>query len=268
MTTYERIFWACYAAGAAGTTLGCLALWLPKPLQRAGRPLLVAGWAALTAAAVARGLVAGRVPVIGTFENTLLAGGFIVLTAILISIGGPVQRSHHFARLLAPLALLTLAAGWLAPMQPLPISAGGRSWMGYVHALIGWADFAVLAGTLAAAVGQLRNSRAVEEEAWDETLARLLGLGFALLTATMASGSVYSYILFGEWYRWQVVETTTMAAWLAYAALLHLRLLHRWSGRRLAVATLAAFPLALVAFWIWAIYPDTYHYFDAALRVR
>lgn len=270
--TLGQAFWALYGVGAIATALGSLALWLPQAVRRTAVPLLAAGFAGLAGSVAVRWAIAERPPVIGTFENTLVTAALVVATAVVLALFGPPARRPPLPGLLAPWALVLLVGGQFARRAPLPIDAGGRTVIGYVHAFVGWLDFAVLLGSLAAAIGLLAYKRSTgegsDEGLWDEALARLLGLGFTLLTATMASGSIYSFILFGEWYRWQVVESAAAVAWLAYAALLHLRLLHRWRGKKLALATLAAFPLAVVAFWVWAVYPMTYHYFDAVLRIR
>lgn len=270
--TLGQAFWVLYALGAIATALGSLAFWWPRSAPRAAASILAVGFVDLAGSVAVRWAIVGRPPVIGTFENTLVTATLVVGTALVLSRFGPPAKRPPLPGLLAPWALALLAGGQFARRAPLPIDAGGRAVIGYVHAFVGWLDFAILLGSLAAAIGVLAYKRSAGEGAdegiWDEALARLLGLGFALLTATMASGSIYSFILFGEWYRWQVVESAAAVAWLAYASLLHLRLLHRWRGQKLARATLAAFPLAVIAFWVWAVYPATYHYFDAVLRIR
>lgn len=265
--SYVEVFWLLYGVALLALVGGCVSF-LPRRTSRFALPLLAVALSCLVGALFVRSLIAGRLPVIGTFENTMVAAAMIVMTALVCALWGPPLKRPSLAELIAPWAVLVLAGGLFAPLAPIPIDAGGRTLIGYVHAFVGWLDFAVMVGTLAASIGLLINTVNADENAWDESLSRLLGLGFALLTATMASGSIYSYLLFGEWYRWQLVESAAALAWLSYAALLHLRLLHRWRGRRLAYAVLAAFPLAVIAFWVWAIYPNTYHYFDAVLRTR
>lgn len=262
------VFWMLYGVATVATALGSVAFWGPRWARTSGIVLLLVAVGGFIGTLGSRWMIAGRPPVIGTFENTLVTATLIVAVAVAVACFGPPTPQPPLPGLIAPWALVVLAGGSLAIRTPLPIDAGGRTLIGYFHALVGWLDFALLVGSFAAAIGLLLCRRAADDAAWDEALTRLLGLGFALLTLTIASGSVYSFILFGEWYRWQIVETASAVAWLACATLLHLRLLHRWQGRRLAVATLVAFLITVPAFWIWAVYPTTYHYFDAVLRLR
>jgi ABC-type transport system involved in cytochrome c biogenesis permease subunit len=93
-------------------------------------------------------------------------------------------------------------------------------------------------------------------------MVRGTGVGFALFTVMMCVGAVYSFLLFADWYRWEIVGTSTFIGWLGYGAVLHAYLLFGWTGRRLAWATLGLLPVLLFAFWSWSVFSGTYHYFD------
>jgi ABC-type transport system involved in cytochrome c biogenesis permease subunit len=79
---------------------------------------------------------------------------------------------------------------------------------------------------------------------------------------------VYSLMLFSDWYRWQLVEAFAAAAWVAYSMLLHARLMFGWRGRKLAWFAVALVPLMVGTFWVWSVYPGTYHYFERVLASR
>jgi len=246
--------------------LGTVSLWLPRTWWWAGAVMLAAGTVADATFIVLRAVGVGRPPVMGTFENTLVAAGAIALVALACALAGPFAGRPQLARLLAPWAFSTLAYGLFFRSQPMALEASGRSLLGYAHAFVGWLDLAVL---LAATSAALATAVAKDSDGlWDEAHARLLGIGFALLTVTMATGALLSLLLFSEWFRWQVVESFAAAAWIAYALVLHARLMFGWRGRRLALATLAVLPVVIAAFWIWSVYPDTYHYFERAVAMR
>lgn len=260
------LHWAAFALLAAGVA----ALWLPRAKAGAklGFAALLAGLAALTVSIAVRWIASGRPPVLGTFENSLVAAWMVTAVALLVASVGPFRRLPHLTRLVAPWALAVLAYGLAFEREPMRLEAAGRSVVGYLHALAGWAAFAVLLAATMSAAGLLLSKGEDGSLRWDQALSRLAGVGFALLTATMASGSIYSMMLFSDWYRWQIVEVLSAAAWLAYGLLLHSRLLQGWRGARLAWSTLAVTPLMLAAFWIWSVYPDTYHYFERVLTLR
>lgn len=262
IASVSALWWVALALFA----VGAVALWLPRRAWICGAVLLGAGVAVDVVFTVRRALDIGQPPVLGTFENTLVAAPIIGSIAIGYALVGPFAGKPQLTRVLAPWAPLTLAYGLLFRSEPLALEAAGRSLLAYAHAFVGWTDLGfLLAATMAAAgaawVGE-------KESPWDEAHVRALGIGFALLTVTMATGAVLSMLLFSEWFRWQIVEALTAALWIAYGLILHARLMFGWRGRKLAGATLAALPLALAAFWIWSVYPDTYHYFEKALSLR
>lgn len=268
MNAFVDLAGALYWAGLALLAFAALSLWLPRIGWEAGNGLLVGGLLSLGLSIAGRWIETGRPPVLGTFENTLVAAWMVGALALILARTGPFAGLPHLSRLLAPWAPLLLAYGSRFERQPLRLEAAGRSIVGYAHALTGWADFALLLAATMAAVGMLLSRADGDAVRWDESLSRLAGIGFALLTATMGTGALYSLMLFSDWYRWQLVETLAAAAWIGYGLLLHSRLLYGWKGRRLAWSMVGAFPLMMALFWIWSVYPDTYHYFERLVTSR
>lgn len=60
---------------------------------------------------------------------------------------------------------------------------------------------------------------------------RLVRIGFPLLTAGIAIGSVWAAFAWGDWWSWDPKETFSLAVWLVFAAFLHFRYLY---GRKFA----------------------------------
>lgn len=228
------------------------------------RAALLAAAITLSAETGIRAAITGRAPLVGTYENTLVVALLIAIaSALVLFFAAPAVRST-LARLTAPWALAALAFGWRFSSQPLPIGAEGRGALAFIHGAVGWIDFTVLLVGTMAALGMLL-SRKSASSAWQPLVTRLLGSAFALLTATMASGALLSFGVFGSWYQWQIAETLAAALWLGYGFLLHAYLLFGWRDRRLAALVIALLPLSLAAFWSWSIYPATYHYFERIL---
>ena len=97
---------------------------------------------------------------------------------------------------------------------------------------------------------------------WERTRFRA---GFSALTALLAVGSWYLYILFAVFWKWEIVETLTLIAWIGYGVVIHGRLFYRWHGRTLDIGVALLLPVLLLAFFIWSVFPGTYHYFDIPL---
>ncbi len=76
----------------------------------------------------------------------------------------------------------------------------------------------------------------------------LIGLGFVLLTLTLASGIFYSEELFGEPARANYKNVLAVAAWITFATLLIGRWRRGWRGRRALKWILAGTLLLLLAY--------------------
>ncbi|WP_269531209.1 inner membrane protein YpjD [Chitinimonas sp. BJYL2] len=75
-----------------------------------------------------------------------------------------------------------------------------------------------------------------------------LGLGFALLTATLATGVVFSELLFGAPARLNHKVLFSLTAWMIFGGLLWGRLVRGWRGRLAVNWTLAGFAALLLAY--------------------
>lgn len=255
--TFGQLWLATLAIGAVSAGV----LGLAREHRRRDLILAAIPLAALTALLGSRWAITGHPPVFGSFENTLLSAWSLALVTFAVTVTAPRAIRGAIQRLIAPLPPLMLASGLLFDPTPAVMGANERALLGYLHGAVGWLGFALLLVATVVAVRSLAAAHDGTTHVWDTYLFRLLCAGFVGLTATMASGAVYSFVLFSDWYRWQIVETLAAALWLAYALALHSRLFFGWKGRRLAWVTIAVGPVLLAAYWIWAFFRSTYHYF-------
>lgn len=84
--------------------------------------------------------------------------------------------------------------------------------------------------------------------AMETVLFRLIGVGFVLLTATLASGVFFSEQLFGQPLRFDHKTVFTFAAWFVFGGLLVGRVAFGWRGRTALRWTLTGFALLLLAY--------------------
>lgn len=250
---------AVVAAGAATVTLAIgshrLRVWAPAIHV-----------AATTAILAARTMQIGRLPVFGPFENTIVAGWAASVVIAASCFSAPTAIKDRLARALAPCVPLILVAGAAFSRSKGLMGANERALIGYAHGYVGWFGFGLFLSATVTAVLVLRaeGRKDSDGETLSAHLFRLLCFGFAWLTATMASGALYSFLLFSDWYQWQIVEVLSALIWLGYALLIHAHLLFGWKTRRLAIGVLAAGPLLLATYWIWSFLPITYHYFGGS----
>lgn len=82
----------------------------------------------------------------------------------------------------------------------------------------------------------------------ERLLFKLIGFGFALLTATVLSGVVFSEQLFGIAFKWDHKTVFTMLSWLLFGLLLTGRAWRGWRGKTALRFTLTGFATLLLAY--------------------
>ena len=64
---------------------------------------------------------------------------------------------------------------------------------------------------------------------------RTISLGFPLLTIGIIAGAVWANEAWGSYWSWDPKETWALITWLVFAAYIHARLSHGWSGKKAAL---------------------------------
>ena len=265
---------------AAAAALYLAAFFLAqKRLARYGFFSLVAGLVLQLASVVLRWAGSGHPPVFGTYEATLSASWFLLLFVALSW-----RSVHRHFRLLVlfsvPMALLLLLYGLVffnTERMPLTISELSL-WVDF-HALFSWLAFApftlafclsgfYLWSTRRGAAAPVRPQRQLD--IIDELAFRYINFGFVNYTVMFALGSYYSSILFGTWWSWDPVFSTSLMAWLLLGLYIHLRLFFNWNGRRAAWLFVLVFSVLNISYWGMVYLPtgSTFHIFDIDLKLQ
>jgi ABC-type transport system involved in cytochrome c biogenesis permease subunit len=258
-------FWTAVALYALGTGCGFVGLAFGSPRAealavRAGTLALVphAGALALRWAEVGHGPYNTRYEVAS-------AEAFLIVALWMVG--------SRFARGLRPvgafvLPLAVLAMGWalgtFALRSEVPIIF--RSPWLWVH--IGFAKAfgactivagACAAAHLAKAARPERFPRLPAAEDLDLYAHHFLLVAFLFLGVMIAAGALWAHQSWGRYWGWDPIETSALTTWIGFGVILHFRVLHGWSGRRMAYLTLAAFGLAMVTLYVVAIVVPTIH---------
>lgn len=235
-----------------------------RPPDARVRTAILLGFAAHTAAIVIRWIAVGHPPVFGTFEAALADSWAVAGLTLVVLLRFGELREVPLVSLPMVLLLWTHGLGFNRKHFPLTISE--RSLWIDLHAFAAWVAFAsyVLAFVLALFV-LLPWRRPTE--VLDEHMFRFTTWGFVAQSVMMASGAYYGFLLFGEWWRWDPVESLALVAWLAYALVIHLRLFFGWRYRRGAWATVASTLVLVASYKVIPHLPagSTYHIFDLTL---
>ncbi|MGB6001007.1 MAG: cytochrome c biogenesis protein CcsA, partial [Thermoanaerobaculia bacterium] len=214
----------------------------------------------------------------GTYESSLSLAAAVMLAAL-------VAQRRVSGTGLWPVACGVSAAvvahGSLYDPTIYALTISERSWVVDIHAVVAWAAFGALTVNAGLALwillaskqdeaAGLRAGRGPTPDSRPRLLAFTLSLGFLLHTAMLVSGSFYKFLLFGQAWSFDPIETLGFVAWVAYGALLHMHLFAGWEGRRLAMWCLSLFLLLLVSYRGIVYFPawSTYHIFDMDLRLH
>jgi ABC-type transport system involved in cytochrome c biogenesis permease subunit len=93
----------------------------------------------------------------------------------------------------------------------------------------------------------------------DEYSHKFLLVSFFFLGVMIAAGSLWAHQSWGRYWAWDPIETSSLAAWIAFGVILHFRVIHRWSGRRMAYLTLVAFAFSIIVLYIVTLVVPTIH---------
>nr|AYC64729.1 cytochrome c biogenesis protein ccs1 [Boodleopsis sp. FL1161] len=82
----------------------------------------------------------------------------------------------------------------------------------------------------------------------DQLSFRTIGVGFALLTVGIISGSIWANEAWGSYWNWDPKETWSLITWLIFAVYLHLRINQNWKKQRSAILATFGFFVIWVCF--------------------
>jgi ABC-type uncharacterized transport system permease subunit len=265
VTALANVFYgATVLLTIASVALSLLApVW--RPSLRFGRYAVIAAAVSASVGLSVRWFVAGHPAMFGTFENTYALAATLLVAAVGAGFWRP--KWQELWRWSAPWALLALLYGARFRHEPVPLTISEQSLWVDVHAAFAWVAFVTLlaAGTYSALRLLGRRPLSLEPEDGDVFVTECLMAGFCALTAAIASGSWYSFLLFGQFWKWSIVETLSLVAWLGYAIVIHGRLFYHWRDRRLDIGVVAIVPVLIAAYFVWSVLPNTWHYFDIPL---
>ena len=239
--------------------------------------LLGAGLICQFISAGTRWIGIGHPPVFGTYEAAL-AGSWFMLLYTAFSYKSVHGHFRALSLTTIPIAVLIIFYGFTFNTERIPLTISERSlWVDF-HALFSWLAFgsytaaACLAGIYLLVVSGrwsvVSGKQNLEPEVLDDLIFRYINLGFITHTVMFALGSYYSSILFGNWWQWDPVNSTSLVTWLAYGLAIHMRLFYGWKGSRGANLAIVAFLTAVVSYWGLIYFPSesTYHVFDLELK--
>jgi ABC-type transport system involved in cytochrome c biogenesis permease subunit len=259
------LFWASTTLYAAATVAWFA--WVAFRLDRGaaiGRGLLGAALLPHAGALALRWLEVGHGPYVTRYE-VISADTFLVVATWFVA-AWLAKGLRGLGALVAPSAFLLM--GWAVATfgvkREVPIIF--KSWWLVLH--IGFAKLFFAAILLAAlcALAWLVKARAPgalarlpSPERLDLYAHQLTLVSFLFLGVMIVAGALWAQQSWGRYWGWDPIETSALVTWIFFAIVLHFRVLHRWSGLRMAWLTLAALGFAVVTLFVVAVLVPTIH---------
>lgn len=90
---------------------------------------------------------------------------------------------------------------------------------------------------------------------------QFLLVAFLFLGVMIVAGSLWANQSWGRYWAWDPIETSSLATWIAFGIILHFRVLHGWSGRRMAYLAFVALAFTVMTVYVVTLTTPTIHNF-------
>ena len=200
---------------------------------------------------IVRGAKAGRIPLSNQFE---FANGFAWGVALMLIVLRGRLKGDWLSVAAMPMTLLVMTYAALQPMEIHDLMPALRSgWFG-IH--IGSAVLSYSAFVIAGCIGLRylivhKKSGGAEKqklEQMDYLSYRLVAFGFLFLTVVILSGAIWAEQAWSSFWTWDPKEVWALITWIIYAVFLHLRLVAKHKGVRMAWFLVIAVPVVFFTF--------------------
>ena len=262
----DILFYSCLALYLASMVINFAGTALKKPtLFRITWIVFLIGFSAHSIYAVARGVVAGRLPMSNQFEFSMcLAWGIALLYIILRT----KLSADWLTNIALPAVFLVLAYSLTLSQDIRELMPALRSPWFAVHigtAVISYASF-MLAGC--AGIKYLSDLKKGEREDGthlrqiDHLSYRLIALGMLMLTIVILSGALWAEDAWSSFWSWDPKELWSLITLFVYIIYLHQRLRKNWQGKRMAVFSIVAVGVVIFTFvGVNTLLPGLHSYF-------
>ncbi|HSM92491.1 MAG TPA: cytochrome c biogenesis protein CcsA [Anaeromyxobacteraceae bacterium] len=259
------LFWSATSGYAAATVASVLWVGFRRDgAERAARGLALLGLVAHAASLALRWEATGHGPYATRYE--VISADVFLLVAVWLGAGLLARPLRGLAPIVLPVAFLGM--GWAltgyGTRYTLPIIF--RSYWLYLH--IGFAKLfaATLLLSAACAAGYLlkagdprRLPSLPAAEQLDLYGHQLMLVSFLFLGVMIVAGSLWAAQGWGRYWGWDPIETSALVTWIVLGIILHFRVLHGWSGRRMAWLAFVGLAFGFATLFVVARVVPTIH---------
>jgi cytochrome c-type biogenesis protein CcsB len=223
--------------------------------------LTVLAWALHAAAALLRGLAAGRVPWANMFEFSLTATAIIVGIFLLLQFWQDLRFLGAYVIGFALILLGVATVNFYVDVIPLP-DALQSGWL-VIHVFVAVLGTAFFTLGAALSIVQLLQARREADQRAPRFLAtlptaeklenlayRVNLVGFVFWTFALIGGAIWAERAWGRYWGWDTKEVWTFIIWTIFAGYIHARATRGWRGSRSAWLAIVGFSAVIFNFTI------------------
>jgi ABC-type transport system involved in cytochrome c biogenesis permease subunit len=184
------------------------------------RAVFIAGILAEFAYTAQRGLLIGRLPLLGPHDTLIFFATSIAIMAGITSFSPTIRRERWFLIVSGFTAgFFTFVAFMFKPLNmPLPLILD-TLWF-ELHVVLAFFSYALfIVGGVVSGAFLIRGGRGLPDILFKTALA-----GWTFFSASMVAGGIWGYYAWGTYWLWTAKELWTSILWIFYALLLHVRL--------------------------------------------
>jgi cytochrome c-type biogenesis protein CcsB len=255
-TTKRPYFWASFLYVVSGVLFFAALVTKGNRWWRAAMLCMGIGLVIHMLGAVARGYLLGRMPLSNLYEATTTGLAFVILIALVLE---GIYRMKIVG--MCSTILSFVYHRWLLSSDQFgndaiePLRAVLNSyWLDY-HVTCMMLSYGAFTIAFAMAGLYLLRSHVPRLMGWTPPLQELdlythraTQFGWPLLGLGIVLGAVWADTAWGRMWSWDPKETWSLITWLIYTAYLHVRLVHGWSGRAMAWASLLGYGAVLFTY--------------------
>jgi ABC-type uncharacterized transport system permease subunit len=243
-----------YLSGIALATIGTLRQ--STTVRRAAILIFAATWIVHLAAIIHTALATGRFPLTNMAEYLLVLGWVVMSLYLILQLN---LRVPVAGLVMPPIAGLAALGAWLLQTNSDVAPAVDPSALFLFHTTVSTAGIATLCLAFAMSVLYLVQDRALKARKGLKLLERLPALekcdriaframvaGFILLTIGIVTGVGVNRSLYERLWTWEWKQILPVLAWIVFAAVILLRQMLGYRGRKSAYLAIAGFALGLL----------------------
>lgn len=230
-----------------------------KTTSRIMLGLTILGFAVHTANIIARYVMAGHIPISNLHEASSFFSWCIILLFFLIESR---YRIGLLGSFIMPVVFILMLSSSVLPRAIKPLSPVLQSYWFGIHTVLAFTGDAAFALAFGIGIMYLVQEHHVKSkhlgglfqrlpslQMLDEINYRLITTGWMLLTLAIITGVIWAESAWGRYWRWDPKEVWSLITWFIYAAVLHVRLIAGWRGRRAAILSVIGFFAVLFTFF-------------------